>query len=72
MTTLHLELPPEISPEDAKVLLAITLWEIGRLSLGQAATVAGYSKRTFMEILGKQGVPIFDYNPEELMVEQGI
>jgi hypothetical protein len=33
MTTLHLELPPEISPEDAKMLLAIKLWEIGRLSL---------------------------------------
>jgi predicted HTH domain antitoxin len=72
MTALHLELPPEISPEDAKVLLAIKLWKIGRLSLGQAAAVAGYSKRTFMEILGKQGVPIFDYNSEELMVEQGI
>jgi predicted HTH domain antitoxin len=72
MITLYLELPPEISPEDAKVLLAIKLWEIGRLSLGQAAAVAGYSKRTFMEILGKQGVPIFDYNPEELAVEQGI
>jgi predicted HTH domain antitoxin len=54
------------------VLLAIKLWEIGRLSLGQAAAVAGYSRRTFMEILGKQGVPIFDYNPEELVVEQGI
>jgi predicted HTH domain antitoxin len=57
MTTLHLELPPEISPEDAKVLLAIKLWEIGCLSLGQAAAVAGYSKRTFMENLANKGYP---------------
>jgi len=49
MTNLYLELPSEISPEDAKVLLAIKLWETGRLSLGQAAVVAGYSKRAFMD-----------------------
>jgi hypothetical protein len=61
MTNLYLELPSEISPEDAKVLLAIKLWETERLSLGQAAVVAGYSKRAFIEILGKYGVPVFNY-----------
>jgi predicted HTH domain antitoxin len=36
------------------------------LSLGQAAELAGYSKRTFMELLGNYGVSIFEYPEMEL------
>jgi len=46
--------------------LAMKLIEEGKLSLGQAAIMAGYSKRAFMEILGKHGVPVFDYPPDDL------
>jgi len=42
------------------------LFETGKLSLGQAAKLSGYSKRAFMEILGKYNVPIFDYLMEDL------
>jgi hypothetical protein len=37
------ELPTEIDAEEARLLLAIKLYEMGRLSLGQAAQLAGYS-----------------------------
>jgi hypothetical protein len=37
MTTLVVELPTEIDAEEARLLLAIKLYEMGRLSLGQAA-----------------------------------
>jgi predicted HTH domain antitoxin len=53
MTTLVVELPTEIDAEEARLLLAIKLYEMGRLSLGQAAQRAGYSKPAFMELLGK-------------------
>lgn len=71
MSELKLMLPPEIDPEEAILLLSIKLYEAGRLSLGQAAELAGYSKRTFLELLGKQGVPAIDYPPAELADELG-
>lgn len=66
---LTLELPPEISEDEARLLLAIKLYETGRLSLGQAAKVSGYSKPTFMELLGKHGVAVFDYPADDLVYE---
>ena len=69
MSELKLELPEEVSKEEARLLLAVKLYEVGRLSLGQAAKVAGFSKRSFMEILGKYGVPVFSDTPEELREE---
>jgi len=69
MSELKLELPEEVSKEEARLLLAVKLYEVGRLSLGQAAKVAGFSKRSFMEILGKYGVPVFAGTPEELRWE---
>jgi predicted HTH domain antitoxin len=44
----------------------VKLFETGRLSLGQAAKAAGYSKQSFMELLGKHRVPVFDYPAEDL------
>lgn len=69
MNALHLELPTEVTVEEARVLLAIKLYEVHKLSLGQAARLAGYSKRAFMEILARYKVPVFAYPPEELRDE---
>ncbi|MFQ5674311.1 MAG: UPF0175 family protein [bacterium] len=69
MSELKVALPPEVQDEEAKLLLMIKLYETGKLSLGQAAKFAGYSKRAFMELLGKYGVPLFDYPPEDLEKE---
>ena len=46
--------------------LSIKLFEEGRISLGRAAGMAGHTKRTFIELLGKRGVSLFTYPPEEL------
>ncbi len=40
--------------------------EADKLSLGQAAELAGVSKRTFMELPGNYGVSIFNYDAEEI------
>jgi predicted HTH domain antitoxin len=66
MPTATIALPDSISEAEARLLLAIKLFETGRLSCGKAAEVAGYSKRTFMELLGQHGVPVFNYPADEL------
>lgn len=69
---LQLQLPPEVEVEEARLMLAMKLYETGRLSLGQAAKLGGYSKRTFMELLGKNGVAVFDYPAEDLEQEMNL
>lgn len=69
MNTLEVQLPPNISVEEARLLLMMKLFETGKLTVGQAAELAGYSKPTFIELLGKLGVPVIDYSPEELEQE---
>jgi len=69
MNALQVQLPPDIPVEEARLLLMIKLFETGHLSLGQAAKLAGYSKATFIELLGKRGVPVIDYPPEDLQEE---
>jgi predicted HTH domain antitoxin len=68
MKTLTLILPDslDIDEQEAKCLLAAKLYEKGSLSLGQAADLAGYSKRTFMELLGKHQIPLFNLTEKEL------
>lgn len=63
------ELPVGVSENEAKLLLAIKLYEINKISLGKAAKLAGYSKSAFMEVLGHYQIPIFNYSAEELREE---
>ena len=69
---LKLDLPSNLSKDEVLTLLAIKLYETERLSLGQSAKLAGYSKRAFIEILGRHKVPIFNYSPEDLREELGL
>lgn len=71
MNALKLDLPPEVTSDEARLLLAVKLYEVSKLSLGQAAKLARYSKRTFMELLGHHGVPVFAYPSEDLHEEVG-
>jgi predicted HTH domain antitoxin len=43
------------------MLVASTLYEKGKLSLGQAAEMAGMTKRAFAEILGNIDTSIFNF-----------
>ena len=69
MSQLNLHLPTGIAPEEATRLLCMKLFEVGRLSLGKAAELAGYSKPAFMELLGKEGIPVYNYSGEDLEQE---
>ena len=68
---LELELPASIPKEEARLMLALKLFEKGRLTLGQAARLAGYSKRAFIDVLGLEGVNVLDSDPAELAAESG-
>jgi predicted HTH domain antitoxin len=65
---LNISLPDMSVATEAelKMTLASHLYENGHLSLGQAADLAGLTKRTFSELLGQYGVSLFSQAPEEL------
>ena len=63
---MTVQIPDNLDEREAKTLLAAKLYEKGSLSLGQAAELAGYTKRTFMEVLGSYDVSVFSYSETEL------
>jgi predicted HTH domain antitoxin len=66
MSQLTVDLPSHISSEEARLLLSIKLYEDERVSLGKAAEIAGYSKRAFMDVLSKKGIPVINISPDDL------
>ncbi len=69
---LTINLPSGLSQDEVKLLLAIKLYETSKITLGQAAKMSGFSKRSFIEILGKSQIPVFNYSSEELREELGL
>jgi predicted HTH domain antitoxin len=68
MKTLTINIPNTVDVDDkeARMSLASKLYERGKLTLGQAAELAGYSKETFMELLAEYNVALINYPPDEL------
>lgn len=68
MATLTIEYPDEILvslketqddfSEELKIAAAVKLYEMGKLSSGKAARLAGMDKISFLKILGKYRVSI--------------
>jgi predicted HTH domain antitoxin len=68
---LALELPLSVSSEEARLALAVRLFQKGRISLGQAGKLAGFTKRAFIDVLGREGVAVVNYSASELKEELG-
>ena len=68
MKTLTLNLPDslDLDNSDLSMLIATKLYEQGKLSLGQAAELAGLTKRSFAELLAKYEVSIFNSPASDL------
>jgi predicted HTH domain antitoxin len=68
MKTLTLNIPDnlDVTDHELAMLVSTRLFEQGKLSLGQAAEVAGLTKRTFAELIGNYNVSIFNFPPEDL------
>ena len=76
MTTLAVELPESVfsalrrSPQEfigeMRIAAAVKWYEVGQLSQGKAAEVAGLSRAEFIEALSRFQVSPFQYTAEEL------
>jgi predicted HTH domain antitoxin len=66
MSRITVEIPGSVTEAEARLYLAMKLYEVGRLSSGQAAELAGYSRAAFLELLGRHGIAVFDQDPGDL------
>lgn len=83
MTTISIEVPesifsalrkdPKEFTEELRLLAAIKWYELGQITQGQAAEVAGLNRTEFINILSRYQVSPFQYAPEELEADlQGL
>jgi predicted HTH domain antitoxin len=68
MRTIQFKVPDDIDLKDYdfSMIIASKLYKDGKLSSGQAAEIAGLSKRTFIELLGRYGVSVFSTSISDL------
>lgn len=68
MKTIELHIPDSVDLNecDLSMIVASKLYADGKLSSGEAASVAGLSKRTFIELLGRYGVSVFSNSLKDL------
>lgn len=68
MRTIRLNIPDivDLKDYDFSMIIAVKLYEDGKLLSGQAAQIVGLSKRAFIEILGKYGVSVFSSSIQDL------
>jgi predicted HTH domain antitoxin len=61
-----LQKEPDEFEAEARLLLALKLYETGKLSTGLAAKLAGVPRVTFLFLLGQHGLSPFGEEPDEL------
>ncbi|MGD8780729.1 MAG: UPF0175 family protein [Ignavibacteria bacterium] len=68
MRTIQLNIPDDVDVNDYDItmIIAAKLYEDCKLSSGQAAKIAGLSKRAFLETLGRYGVSVFSNSVSDL------
>ncbi len=54
---------------ELKFQLAVRLFEVGQLSLGKAAELAGWNRVLFAEELGRMKVAVLNLDDEEIQAE---
>ena len=60
---------PEELQAQIRLMAALKMFELGKLSSGKAAELAGMSRVEFFEACGRYHVSVFSYPPEELEAE---
>ncbi len=65
--TLNIPESLDLNERETKRFLAAKMYEAGKLSLGQAAELAGLSKVAFSEILSDFNVSLINYPPSDII-----
>jgi Uncharacterised protein family (UPF0175). len=60
---------PEEFEQELRFLVAAKLYEMGRVTSGRAAEVAGMDRVPFLNELGRHRISVVNYSPEELTRE---
>jgi predicted HTH domain antitoxin len=66
---LGLGLSPDEFADEARMLIAAKLYELGRLTSGQAARLSGKTRVVFLLALERYGVPMSSLRPEDVEAE---
>ncbi len=64
-----LQVPAEAAGGELRLLAAMKLYELGRISSGAAAELAGVPRVAFLSKLGEYGIPTFRMSEEEICRE---
>ena len=68
-TALALKVPPDRVGETVRMAAAVKLYELGKLSSGAAAALAGIPRVIFLSQLADYGVDTFDLSDEQFAKE---
>lgn len=60
------QLSPEELAQEIRLMAALKMFELGKLSSGQAAQLAGTTRMEFLDLCAKYHVSIFNYRAEEI------
>ncbi len=60
---------PEEFEQELRFLVAAKLYEMGRVTSGRAAEMAGIERVPFLNALGRHRISVVNYSPEELTRE---
>ena len=66
MKTITIDLPEDVELYEVKMIIAASLFDKGILSSGQAAELAGISRKEFIEEVGKYRISIFGESIEDI------
>ncbi len=62
-----LQQTPEQFEQEAKMAMAVKLFEMKRLSSGMAAALVGMDRVSFLLNLHRYGIPVIDLSDEDLL-----